>query len=97
MQLPSFKRALAVHSGSSFVAVGRKFTCANKGTLLGGGPGIAMSRGTLERIAKLDCVRQNFPIISRSVPGGDGWLGQCMNFAQIVLINDWRFKPVSIF
>ena len=43
--------------------------------LLGGGPGIALSRTALDKISAAECTKRTFPIISSSVPGGDGWLG----------------------
>jgi hypothetical protein len=58
----------------SALAVGRKFH-SRKTMLLGGGPGIALSRTALDKISAAECTKRTFPIISSSVPGGDGWLG----------------------
>jgi len=62
-------------ASTSPLAVGRKFHNRN-GVLLGGGPGIALSRAALDRVSEANCIKKSFPIISKSVPGGDGWLGQ---------------------
>ncbi|KAJ8607118.1 hypothetical protein CTAYLR_009151 [Chrysophaeum taylorii] len=72
------------------VAVGRKFARRSNegGPLLGGGPGIAMSRAALGLAQNCG----NFPIISATVPGGDGWLGQCFRSVGVRVYGDWRFK-----
>ena len=59
-------RLLGHHDAGLAVAVGRKFFSPGKGGLLGGGPGIALSRGALGAIETERC--QSFPVISHSVP-----------------------------
>ena len=77
------------------IAVGRRFTCEKKNmALLGGGPGIYLSRGAVAAIRRAECAHLKFPIISRSVPGGDGWLGQCLEVAGVKLSHDWRLKSL---
>jgi len=92
IKVPEMSRLLGHHDAGLAVAVGRKFFSPGKGGLLGGGPGIALSRGALGAIETERC--QSFPVISHSVPGGDGWLGQCMSAAGVTLIHDWRFKSL---
>jgi hypothetical protein len=93
-QINQLSSALSSHNFMAPIAVGRKFTCKSKGALLGGGPGIAMSRGAINMMRLVNCPRQDFPILSRTVSGGDGWLGQCLTHARVVMINDWRFKSL---
>jgi hypothetical protein len=68
--------------------------CKSKGVLLGGGPGIALSKGALISIRAANCIDKNFKVISQMIPGGDGWLGQCLTYAKVPMVHDWRFKPL---
>ncbi|KAJ8600297.1 hypothetical protein CTAYLR_000709 [Chrysophaeum taylorii] len=82
---------LAEYDPRRAVAFGRKFGHVEKGALVGGGPGIVISRAALRRMAAVDCP-DALPIISKTVPGGDGWLGQCFDMAGVRVADDWRFK-----
>ena len=86
------RRALAWYDASANVAVGKKFHRPNGdvSTLLGGGPGIALSRRALTEI-KTACSKKRFPAISKNVPGGDGWLGQCLQAASSSVEHDDGF------
>jgi hypothetical protein len=84
VKVPQFYAALVARGDPSrAVAAGRKFLHATKGSLLGGGPGIALSRGAVAAIRDAHCTQAAFPVISHTVPGGDGWLGQCMTLAEV--------------
>jgi hypothetical protein len=91
VKVPQFYAALVARGDPNrAVAVGRKFLHATKGSLLGGGPGIALSRGAVAAIRDAQCTKAAFPIISHTVPGGDGWLGQCMTLAEVGARARWR-------
>ena len=62
-------QALAIHDKRRAIAVGRKFQCPNKGTLLGGGPGIAISEGAMAALGATQCHKLDLPIISKLIPG----------------------------
>jgi len=84
VKVPQFLTALEGRGDPSHpTAVGRKFFQTSMGSLLGGGPGIAMSRGAVEAIRDARCTTTELPILGHTVPGGDGWLGQCMNLAKV--------------
>jgi len=72
-------QALAVHDNRRLIAVGRKFKC-NKGALLGGGPGIAISTGAMAALGATQCHKLDLPIISKSVPGP--WLCALLIFTR---------------
>ena len=97
VKVPAFVAMLGAHDPSGATAVGRKFFCEAKGSLLGGGPGIALSRGALAAIRTVDCPSRGFPVISHAVPGGDGWMGQCMAAAGVTVEHDFRFKSLPPF
>jgi len=98
IKVPAFLNALRAHDHRQPTAVGRKFFNDVKGwSLLGGGPGIALSKGAVRSMAEANCLEKSFPINSHTVPGGDGWLGQCMNEAGVLLEHDWRFKSLPPF
>ncbi len=40
------------------------------------------------------CNQKDLPVISHSVAGGDGWLGQCLELAEVPMVHDWRFKSL---
>lgn len=83
-------KVLSYVSPSVPLALGRKFY--GKGSsLIGGGPGIAISRAALKKIKVANC-QESLPIISTAVPGGDGWLGQCLTNAGVPMSDDWHFK-----
>lgn len=85
------------HDARRPIAVGRKFGHVDKGSLIGGGPGIAMSRAALDKIAACDCCPISLPIVSHTVPGGDGWLGQCLTAAGVAISDDWHFRSFPPF
>lgn len=83
-------------------ALGREFTRRDKPlpgeafgrarTLIGGGPGIVMSAGALAAMRAANCSVEEFPIISEAVPGGDGWLGQCFEKANVKTVRGALLK-----
>lgn len=77
------------HDPSRKVALGRKFASVTRGSLVAGGPGIVMSRAA---VAATKSCPEDLPIISNTVSGGDGWLGQCLSSQGVRISDDWRFK-----
>lgn len=71
------------------IALGRKFASVTRGNLVAGGPGVVMSRAAVS--ATKSCP-EDLPIISNTVSGGDGWLGQCLTSQGVRISDDWRFK-----
>jgi len=83
------------------LAIGREFTRRvypqrRPEKLIGGGPGIVMSVGALAAIRRANCTL-GMKIISGTVGGGDGWLGQCFERAEVRLVHDWRFRSLPPF
>ena len=94
VQSPKLLKVLEKYDYREAIAVGRKFTNEDNKQLLGGGPGIALSGQAILQMRKRGCLSTNLPIISFSVPGGDGWLGQCCEMAGVKLHNNQAFKSL---
>jgi hypothetical protein len=60
VKVPQFIAALSSRGldPQRAIAIGRKFFFPGKGSLLGGGPGVAISRGSLNRIKLIDCGKE---------------------------------------
>ena len=86
-----------VRNETSMTSLLRQRYAQKNRALLGGGAGVALSAAALDSMRKAKCFEKTFPIISKSVPGGDGWLGQCLEWAGVPLLHDWRFKSLPPF
>ena len=103
--LPSMRMAAHWRQGNSAANLNANASALNNGStavdlghsLLGGGPGIALSQRALHAIRAAKCYNRIFNIISSTVPGGDGWLGQCLEFSNVESSHDWRFKSLPPF
>ena len=85
--------ALRSYATGDAAAVGARHLRPNDG-VIGGGPGIAMNLACLERLA-VGCGSgdaSRFPVFSKAIAGGDGWLGQCFAAVGCRTVNDWGFK-----